>query len=141
MNFSNLINLLYLTQFNCTSYFGRFFNFSLSLFNNKVFNKYPFLKIITLIVSINLIYRTFIYFIFMIIKSVFPIVYMYFILNQMDKRSDQKPISKLIEKIKNDNKEASKKNTIIDTLENQMNQELGIRKDIQTEYDLNFDQV
>lgn len=140
MNFNNLLNLCYLTSFNFTSYFRRFSTLGLSLFNNRVFNKYPFLKIIAMIVSINLVYRTFIYFIFMIIKSVFPIIYMYFILNQMDKRSDQKPITKLIEKIQSEtNKSKSNnKNTIIDTLENQMNQQLGI---IKNNHDLDFDQV
>ena len=94
------------------------------LYNNSIFNKYPILKIIFSIVVINLIYRTFVYFIFMILKSLFPLIQMYYILKNMDSYSDDKPLSKLFNKIKENNNQEN----IIDSLEKQMNNQLGIIK-------------
>ena len=104
------------------------------LFNNSIFNKYPILKIIFLIIFINLIYRTFVIFIFMILKSLFPIFQMYYILKNMDSYSNDKPLKKLFDKIK-ENK--SNQDNIIDNLEIQMNNQLGIVKF----QDSNIDQV
>lgn len=104
------------------------------LFNNTIFNKYPILKIISFIILINLIYRTFVYFIFIILKSLFPIFQMYYILKNMDSYSDDKPLTKLFNKIKENN---NNKENIIETLENQMNKQLGIVK----YQDSNIDQV
>lgn len=117
----NLFNLLILFRPNlslCT-------NSIACLYNNSIFNKYPILKIIFSIILINLIYRTFVYFIFMILKSLFPIVQMYYILKNMDSYSDDKPLSKLLNKIKE--REPNQEN-IIDNLEKQMNNQLGIIK-------------
>jgi len=105
-----------------------------SLFNNSTFNKYPILKIIFLIIFINLLYRTFVYFVFMILKSLFPIVQMYYILKNMDSYSNDKPLTKLLNKIK---ESKPNQDNIIENLEKQMNKQLGIVK----YQDSNIDQV
>jgi hypothetical protein len=117
MNFPNILNLFYFVSKNIGSS-GLIYNAC----NNAVFSRHPYIKIILLIIFINLIYRTFVYLIFILIKSIFPIIYMYFLLNLMDKSSEEKPISNLLFKI-NDN---NNKENIIETLENQMNKQLGI---------------
>ena len=103
------------------------YNYSFPLFNNNFFLKYPLIKILVSIIMLNLIYRTFIYLIFLILKSVFPVFYMYYLLKQMDNSSSDKPLSNIINKINNNNSNSNDKN-IIDKLEDQMNYELGIIK-------------
>jgi len=60
----------------------------------------------------------------MILKSLFPLIQMYYILKDMDSYSDDKPLSKLFNKIKENNNQEN----IIDSLEKQMNNQLGIIK-------------
>ena len=118
MNFPNILNLFYFISRTVGSS-GLIYNAC----NNAVFNKHPYIKIILLIIFFNLIYRTFVYFIFIILKSFFPIFQMYYILKNMDSYSDDKPLTKLFNKIKENN---NNKENIIETLENQMNNQLGI---------------
>lgn len=103
------------------------YNYSFLFFNNNFFLKYPLIKILVSIIMLNIIYRTFIYLIFLILKSVFPVFYMYYLLKQMDNSSSDKPLSNIINKINNNNSNSNDKN-IIDKLEDQMNYELGIIK-------------
>lgn len=105
-----------------------------SLFNNSIFSKYPILKIIFFIIFVNLIYRTFVFFIFMILKSLFPLFQMYYILKNMDSYSNDKPLTKLFDKIK---ESKPNQDNIIENLEKQMNKQLGIVK----YQDSNIDQV
>jgi len=135
MNLSNILNLFYFISGNVGSYGRCISQLTYNAYNNTVFNRYPYIKIISLIIFINLIYRTFVYLIFVFIKSIFPIIYMYFLLNLMDKSSEDKPISNLLFKINNDSDQKIK---IIDTLEKQFNNQLGI-----TTYsdDINCDNV
>ena len=102
------------------------YNYSFPFFNNNFFLKYPLIKILVSIIMLNLIYRTFIYLIFLILKSVFPVFYMYYLLKQMDNSSSDKPLSNIINKINNNN--SNNNENLIDKLEDQMNYELGIIK-------------
>lgn len=112
------------------------YKYSLLFLNNNIFLKYPLIKILVSIIMLNLIYRTFLYLIFLILKSVFPVFYMYYLLKQMDNSSTDKPLSNIINKI-NNNSNNNENENLIDQLEDQMNYELGIIK-----YDKsNIDQV
>ena len=78
----------------------RYLKFIWLAFDNSLFNKYPILKLLFGIFIMNFIYKTFLYFIFLIIKSVFPVIYIYFILYFMNKNSDDKPMNQLLNRIK-----------------------------------------
>ena len=123
MNFFQVYNLT--SNFLCKlkPTYGKSFRAVGYIFDNNLFNKYPFLKLIFGIIIINLMYRTFLYFLFLMIKSVFPIIYMYFMLYFMDKQSDDKPITNLIKKIKKDNLPNPNNEDLINTLENELDNE------------------
>jgi hypothetical protein len=69
-------------------------------FKNYLLNKISFIHIIGIFILLNIIFKLFSFFIFFIIKSLFPIIYVGGMLNIMDNYSDQKPISNLITNIK-----------------------------------------
>ena len=127
MNSFEIYNYIFLILNKVRSNFGYILKYSMIIFNNSLCNKYPILKLLFGIFLINFIYRTFIYFLFFLIKSIFPIIYVYFMLYFMDKNSENKPFSNLIKKIRNDN--INKNNNFIDSIEKEFNKKLGINDD------------
>ena len=120
MNFFQVYNLTTNFLYKIRPNYGKYFSLLWSGFDNSLFNKYPIFKVLFGIILINLIYRTFIYLLFMIIKSLFPVIYMYFLLYFMDKQSDDKPITQLIKKIKKNNLPTPNSDDIINSLEKEL---------------------
>ena len=124
MNSFEIYNYIFLILNKLRSNFGYIFKYFMIMFNNSLCNKYPILKILFGIILVNFIYKTFVYFLFFLIKSIFPIIYVYFMLYFMDKNSENRPFTNLINRIRKEN--IKKNNNFVDSIEKEFNKKLGI---------------
>ncbi|VVU95435.1 hypothetical protein CPAV1605_1186 [seawater metagenome] len=85
------------------------------IFSQSLRNKSHLLKLFFLLILINLVYSIFSFLFFFIIKSVFPIIYVGGMLTAMNNYTKDKPLTRLINKIKNNDDPIKEKKEILPT--------------------------